>query len=96
VHDCKETQFFVSAFEEFERAASEIGLLVKENKTKHLTCMSEDRNISNQLQIGEYKFEKIEAFKYLGSIVTTEKDVSVEIQARLMAANVLLCLTECA
>jgi hypothetical protein len=35
------------------------------------------RNTFNQLQIGEYKFEKTEIFKYLGS----------EIQAILMARN---------
>jgi hypothetical protein len=45
------------------------------------------RNTFNQLQIGEYKFEKTEIFKYLGSLVTADNNISAEIQARLMARN---------
>jgi hypothetical protein len=50
-------------------------------------CTSEDRNTFNQLQIGEYEFEKTETFKYLGSLVTADNNISAEIQARLMAGN---------
>jgi hypothetical protein len=56
-------------------------------KIKYFTRTSEDRNTPDQLQIREYKFEKIETFKYLGSTVTTDNNVSVEIQVRLMAGN---------
>jgi hypothetical protein len=47
-----------TSYEEFKSAANKIGFLVNENKTQHLICTSEERNTFNQLQIGEYKFEK--------------------------------------
>jgi hypothetical protein len=50
-------------------------------------CTSEDRNTFNQLRIGQYEFEKTETFKYLGSLVTADNNISAEIQARLMARN---------
>jgi hypothetical protein len=55
-------RYLSTAFEEFDSAASKIGLLVSENKTKYLICTSEERNTFNKLQIGEYKFDKIETF----------------------------------
>jgi hypothetical protein len=33
------------------------------------------------------KFEKTETFKYLGSLVTVDNNISADIQARLMAGN---------
>jgi hypothetical protein len=53
--------------------------LVNENKTKYLICASEERNTFNQLQIGEYEFEKTETFKYLGSLLTADNNISAEI-----------------
>jgi hypothetical protein len=76
-----------TAFEEFESAASKIGLLVNENKTKYLISISEERNTFNQLQIRDYDFEKTETFKYLDSLTTANNNISAEIQARLRAGN---------
>jgi hypothetical protein len=76
-----------TAFVEFESASSKAGLLVNENKTKCLVCTPEKRNTFNQLHIREYKFEKTETFKCLGSLVTADNNISAEIQARLMARN---------
>jgi hypothetical protein len=53
--------------------------LVNENKTKYLICASEERNTFNQLQIGEYEFEKTVTFNYLGSLVTADNNISAEI-----------------
>ena len=39
------------------------------------------------MQIGEYKIEKVKAFKYLGSIVTNDNNVNKEIKSRLVAGN---------
>jgi hypothetical protein len=40
-----------TAFLEFESAASKIGLLVNENKTKYLICTSEERNTFNNYKL---------------------------------------------
>jgi hypothetical protein len=37
--------------------------------------------------VGNYKFEKVHMFKYLGSLVTDKNDVSVEIKNRIGLGN---------
>jgi hypothetical protein len=53
-------------------------MMVNENKTKYLICTSEERNTFNQLKIGDYEFEK--TFKYLGSLLTANSNISAKIQ----------------
>jgi hypothetical protein len=59
--------------------------------TQFFICTSEEINTVNQLQIGEYEFEKTETFKYLGSLVTADNNISAEIKARLIAGNRCYC-----
>jgi hypothetical protein len=71
----RRTSSLSTVFDEFEIAASKIDLLVNVNKTECLIYTSEERNTFNQLQIGEYTFEKTETFKYLGSLVTADNNI---------------------
>ena len=66
-----------------------LGLSINEKKTKYMIVT---RNYnkwvnSNDIKIGEYKFERITNFKYLGSIVTENNKISQEIKERLKNGN---------
>jgi hypothetical protein len=39
------------------------------------------------LKAGEYQFEQVESFTYLGTTVSTQNTVREEIKTRIMAAN---------
>ena len=41
----------------------------------------------SELIVGEQKFEVVEQFKYLGSIVTTDNNLDKEIRYRISLAN---------
>jgi hypothetical protein len=71
-----------TAFEEFESAASKIGLLVNENKQNTLSVYQK-----REIHLINYDFEKTETFKYLDSLATADNNISTEIQARLRAGN---------
>jgi hypothetical protein len=45
------------------------------------------KNMPPSITVGDYTFERVEQFKYLGSTVTYSIDTSYEIKQRLMAAN---------
>ena len=75
------------AFEEFQDAAKGIGLQLNQDKTKYISSNPESRDLEGEVQIGEYKIEKVKAFKYLGSVVTSDNNVNTEIKSRLVAGN---------
>ena len=52
------------------------GLQINEHKSEYayMTCNLKNNVIDTQAHIGEHPFEKIESFKYLGSLVTDEND----------------------
>jgi hypothetical protein len=39
------------------------------------------------LEVGEYKFEQVQSFMYLGTKVNIWNDISEEVKTRIMAAN---------
>lgn len=43
--------------------------------------------MSSTIKMGNYEFERVNTFKYLGSTVTQLNDITHEIKHRLMAAN---------
>lgn len=73
------------AFLALVRAAKKMGLTVNEEKTKYMSTDAK-RDINN-ITIGEYTFERVQAFKYLGSIVTPDNSVLPEAQQRILTAN---------
>lgn len=71
--------------EELERAAKLLGLQINENKTK---IMCQNRKSKGSRQNTTIKnFEKVEIFKYLGSVLTAENDEARDVKERLNAAN---------
>jgi hypothetical protein len=65
-------------------ASKEIGLEVNTEKTKCMV-MSRDQNAGENgyIQIGNESFETVEQFKYLGTTLTNQNYLRVEIKSRL-------------
>ena len=75
------------AFDEFLSITKNIGLQINESKTKFMKSGGKGGKLGENILLMEYKFERTETFKYLGSIVTKDNNIKTEIQARLMAGN---------
>ena len=76
------------AFQSLEVASKEAGLIINESKTKYMASVNlQNRNILNFIQMGDYKFEIVNTFNYLGSLVTSNNNITLEISNRLMSAN---------
>jgi hypothetical protein len=59
-----------------------LGLKVSETKTKYLHLTRNKKTI-RELKIGEYKFEGISRFTYLGSVLTENNSKIAEISERI-------------
>ena len=59
---------------------TKMNLAVYEGKTKYMLSISRDvRRIDSQITADSYTFDTVKEFIYLGSAVTTENDVNLEI-----------------
>lgn len=75
-------------FNYLSEAVQEIGLRVNEEKTKlmHQTRKNRSR-IGQNITLGDYNFEAVGTFKYLGSTLTARNEEDAEIQARIKCGN---------
>jgi hypothetical protein len=64
------------------------GLVITESaqKTMYVKC-SRNTSFETQINVEGMQFEKIEAFEYLGSIVSEDNSIEREIQQRIAAGN---------
>ena len=69
-------------------ATREIGLEVSADKTKYMV-MSQDQNAGRiqSVRIDDSTFERVEGFKYLGTILTNKNSIAEEIKSRLRSRN---------
>ena len=74
------------AFLSLERAAGEMGLQINEEKTKYLTTRG-SKNRQRYFQVKNFKFETVQGFTYLGSLINVNNDTSAEIKKRILMAN---------
>ena len=72
-----------------EEGANEMGLRINEEKTKYMINTRNKVHFRNEkdLQVYNYKFERVGEFKYLGSLITENSDNNTDIKARIMAGN---------
>ncbi|VVC44605.1 Reverse transcriptase domain [Cinara cedri] len=72
-----------------EVAAEKVGLRVNEEKTKYMVVSRRNGNQVQEefIEVEEYKFKRVDQFKYLGSIITQDNDIKTEISTRLQSAN---------
>jgi hypothetical protein len=55
---------------------------VNETKTKYMHLIRNKKKTIHELKIGEYKFERISRFTYLGSVLTENNSIIAEINER--------------
>ena len=68
--------------------AKDIGLAVNIGKTKYMEIGHHRGVIANaHSKIGSNSYEKVETFKYLGSLLTNQNSIQEEIKCRLKAGN---------
>jgi hypothetical protein len=69
-------------------ATKEIGLEVNADKTKYMV-MSRDQNAGQiqNIRIDNSSFERVEEFKYLGTILTNQISIQEEVKSRLKSGN---------
>ena len=72
-------------------ATREIGLEVSADKAKYMV-MSRDQNAGriHRVRIDNSTFERVEEFKYLGTILTFQNSIREEIKCRLRSGNACL------
>ncbi|XP_043064519.1 uncharacterized protein LOC122320475 [Drosophila ficusphila] len=77
-----------AAFGAIEKESAKVGLAVNMEKTKFMVCSSrESRRLDSQLTAASYSFESVKEFIYLGTAVTGNNNVSLEIKRRITLAN---------
>jgi sorting nexin-29 len=76
------------AFLALKRYGRKMGLIVNKAKTKYMAagkaCIP---NMPSSIIVGDYMFERVDSFKYLGSTMMHSNDISEEIRIGLMTAN---------
>ncbi|KAL4152688.1 hypothetical protein QTP88_000521 [Uroleucon formosanum] len=66
--------------------SKDIGLQINEGKTKYMV-ISRRENHEENLEVENYKFERVQNFKYLGVTINSKNNNHDEIKIRLTAAN---------
>jgi hypothetical protein len=71
------------------KAAEEVGLKSNEEKTVYMVVSRRNGNLVQEefIKVEEYKFRRVDQFKYLGSIITQDNDIKTKISMRLQSAN---------
>jgi hypothetical protein len=77
------------AFKQLECESKNAGLTINESKTKYMINSRNKVRFQNvrSLNVGSHKFERVDKFKYLGSLVTENSENSTEIKIRIAAGN---------
>ena len=73
-------------FIKIEKVANNFGLRINEEKTKYMSCLHGNRPPLSGLIIGEYNFETVQHFKYLGAHLSF-LETGAAINERICAAN---------
>ena len=68
-------------------AARMMGLEINQAKTKYMICGSKKKNAENVSKVKHMTFERVNSFKFLGTLITTRNDNSAEINNRITLAN---------
>jgi len=75
---------------EMENIASKFGLQINQEMTKYMRVERKNslkKNKTGHLKIKNYKFERVESFKYLGVIPSGDNNDHIDLQERIKNAN---------
>lgn len=78
------------AFVPFKRETERIGLIINSVKTKYLVAGRErgsPNGVGPEVEMDGMRFEVVDEFIYLGTLVTCDNDVSREVKRRVAAAS---------
>lgn len=76
------------ACERLAKESEKMGLSINEEKTKIMVLRrKQSLNPTKQYKIGQFTFECVSSFKYLGSIINDRLDEDEEIRNRIIGAN---------
>jgi len=82
-------------FVEMEDIARKFGLQINQEKTKYMIMERKNslkKNKTGHLKIKNYKFERVENFKYLGVILNEDNNNQIDLQERIkMLTKYILC-----
>jgi hypothetical protein len=67
--------------------ATQVGLSMNNAKTKYMVNRKVNNNEPKEIEIMGKKFENVESFKYLCSLVTNLNEKEIEIKSRLAVSN---------
>jgi hypothetical protein len=67
--------------------ATQLGLTINTTEKKNMIFRKDNGNEPKEIEIRGQKYEKVEMFKYLGSLATNLNDIETEIKTRLTAVN---------
>lgn len=76
-------------FMNLENTAKEVGLRINENKTKYMATTRTERRdrIGQNVTMDQYNFERVQHFKYLGVTITSDNNITQEINNRIQGGN---------
>lgn len=75
------------AFLALEAAGRRFGLEINQEKTKYMVSGQTPLVKGVKVSFGPYEFEQVAEFTYLGSQVTADNHVGVEVKRRILSAN---------
>jgi hypothetical protein len=82
----RKKQVLTDTFLKLKQEALKANLIININKTKYLYCIRKP-NQQNYPIAGDERFEQVNSFKYLGTMVNTDNSIVEEIKERMAAGN---------
>jgi hypothetical protein len=70
-----------------DRAARRMGLEINRAKTKYMICGCKKKYVENVFKVKNMTFERVNSFVYLGTLITSDNNISAEINNRITLAN---------
>lgn len=76
-------------FTRVETQANQVGLSINEDKTKYMHTSRTGRRdrVGQNVTMGEYNFERVATFKYLGATIAQDNNMIEEIKVRIQSGN---------
>jgi hypothetical protein len=78
---------FAETLQDMTTVASQRGLTINVSKIKCMINRKEKGNGPEEIEMNGRKYENVEMFKYLDSLITNTNEVEAEMKGRIIAGN---------